>query len=119
MTGRRSLSGQRRAFVAGAALVFLVAWHAAPATASSNTPPISGDVTESVNDLDAVSAPTRSLERSVAAESRKAFKERAASLADNDREPAGSKRPAITTRVPGISDEQLARYKRQMYRKDI
>lgn len=35
------------------------------------------------------------------------------SLADDD-EP-----PAVKTRVPGVSDNDLARYKRQMYRRDI
>lgn len=115
MAGRRSLSGQGKAFAAGAALAFIVAWHAGPASASSNTPALSDDVTVSARDLDAISPPAPRVE----AESRKAFKEPAAPLADNDGKPLGLQRPSITTRVPGISDEQLARYKRQMYRKDI
>lgn len=30
-----------------------------------------------------------------------------------------SEQPAIKARVPGVSDDDLARYKRQMYRRDI
>ncbi len=113
------MSKQGKAFAAGAALAFFVAWHAGPASASSNTPKVSDDVTESANALETLSPPTRSLAPKVEAELRKAFKKPATSLADSDGKPLGTQRPAITTRVPGISDEQLARYKRQMYRKDI
>ncbi len=31
----------------------------------------------------------------------------------------GSEQPSIKARVPGVSDDDLARYKRQMYRRDI
>lgn len=113
------MSKQGKAFAAGAALAFFVAWHAGPATASSNTPAVSDDVTQSANVLDTMPLTTRSLAPRVDAALRKVFKEPAASLADSDRKSPGTQRPAITTRVPGISDEQLARYKRQMYRKDI
>ena len=101
MAARRSRSNQGKACAAGAALAFLVAWHAGPATASSNTPVDSDDVTKSAKEFDTMS-PRHSLAPRVEAALRKVFKE-----------------PAMTTRVPGISDEQLARYKRQMYRKDI
>lgn len=119
MAERRSMSKQGKAFAAGAALAFFVAWHSTPAIASSNTPVVGDDVTESANALDTLSPPNDSLAPRVAAAFRKVFKEPATSLADSDGKPLGSQRPVITTRVPGISDEQLARYKRQMYRKDI
>jgi hypothetical protein len=113
------MTKQGKAFAAGAALAFFVAWHAGPASASSNTPVVSDDVTESATALDTLSPPTHSLAPRIEAAFRKVFKEPATSLADGNGKPLGSQRPAITTRVPGISDEQLARYRRQMYRKDI
>lgn len=113
------MSKQGKAFAAGAALAFFVAWHAGPASASSNTPEVSDDVTESANALETFSPPIHSLAPKVEAALRKVFEKPATSLADSDAKPLGTQRPAITTRVPGISDEQLARYKRQMYRKDI
>lgn len=112
------MPNQGKACAAGAALAFLVAWHAGPAIASSNTPVGSDEVTKSANEFDTMS-PSHSLAPRVEAALRKVFKEPATSLAESDDKPPGSKRPTITTRVPGISDEQLARYKRQMYRKDI
>jgi len=36
-----------------------------------------------------------------------------------DSEPTSPVNPPLTTRVPGLSDEAMARYKRYMYRKDI
>jgi len=95
----------------------LVVWLAGPATASSNTPVIRDDVAESANEFDSLS-PSHSLAPRVEAVLRKVFKEKAARLDDID-ESVSSKRPAMTTRVPGVSDDLLARYKRQMYRQDI
>jgi len=111
------MSRQGKPFAAGAVLALLVVWIAGPATASSNTPVVGDDVEKSANEFDTFS-PSHSLAPRVEAALRKVFKEPAARLDDID-ESVSSKRPAMTTRVPGISDDQLARYKRQMYRKDI
>ncbi|MGB5450392.1 MAG: hypothetical protein WBM80_15815 [Woeseiaceae bacterium] len=118
MAGRRLLANQGKALAAATALAFLVAWHAAPATASSNTPVGSDDVTNSASEYHTISS-GHSLAPRIEAALRKAFKAPAVSLAERDDKPLASQRPAITTRVPGISDEQLARYRRLMYRKDI
>jgi len=114
------MSRQGKPFAAGAVLALLVVWIAGPATASSNTPVIRDDVEKSANEFDTFS-PSHSLVPRVEAALRKVFKEPAARVDDIDDidESVISKRPAMTTRVPGISDDQLARYKRQMYRKDI
>lgn len=134
------MPGQGKTFAAGAALVLLVAWHAGPATASSNTLAMCDDVAdvtleipatelkanivndaidkkdvevvESATDSDTLS-PTENLIPNVEAVLRKVFEESATHLADSDG------RPAMNTRVPGVSDDDLARYKRQMYRTDI
>ena len=111
------MSRQGKPFAAGALLALLVVWIAGPATASSNTPVVGDDVEKSANEFDTFS-PSHSLAPRVEAVLRKVFEKPAAQLDDID-ESVSSKRPAMTTRVPGISDEQLARYKRQMYRKDI
>jgi len=118
VAGRRLQSNQGKAFAAAIALVFLIAWHAAPATASSNTPVVNDDVSKSASEFSTISA-SHSLAPRIEAALRKVFKAPAASLAERDDKPLASQRPAITARVPGISDEQLARYRRQMYRKDI
>ena len=104
-------------FAAGAAFALLVMWLAGPASASSNTPVVRDDVEQAGNEFDTLS-PSHSLAPRVEAALRKVFKESAARLDDID-DSERSKRPAMMTRVPGLSDDQLARYKRQMYRKDI
>lgn len=111
------MSRQGKPFAAGAVLALLVVWIAGPATASSNTHVVGDDVKKSANEFDTFS-PSHSLTPRIEAVLRKVFKEPAARLDDID-ESVSLKRPAMTTRVPGISDDQLARYKRQMYRKDI
>jgi hypothetical protein len=40
-------------------------------------------------------------------------------LDNEDTEPSSPTNPPLTTRVPGLSDEAMTRYKRYMYRKDI
>ena len=118
MAGRRLQSNQGKALAAATALVFVIAWHAAPATASSNAPVAGEDVTRSTSEFPTISA-SHSLAPRIEAALRKVFKAPAVSRAEPDDKPHASQRPAITARVPGISDEQLARYRRQMYRKDI
>lgn len=118
MAGWCLQSDQGKAFAAAAALVLLIALHADPAKASSNTPVGSDDVTRTASEFQTMS-PGHSLAPRIEAALRKVFKEPAAPLAEREDKPVASQRPAITTRVPGISDEQLARYRRQMYRKDI
>jgi len=132
---------QGKTFAAGASLVLLVsAWHADPAIASSNTHTLCDDVNEitleitakelqatissdkldadkvdaveSATDLDTMSA-TESLVPSDQAIPRKVFEETATRFSESD------ELPAMNARVPGVSDDELARYKRQMYRTDI
>lgn len=117
MAGRRQMSRKGKPFAAGAAFALLVVWLADPAIASSNTPVVRDKVEKSANEFDTFS-PSHSLAPRVEAVLRKVFKEPAARLNDID-ESVSPTRPAMTTRVPGMSDVQLARYKRYMYRKDI
>lgn len=118
MAGRHSRPNQGKALAAGAALALLALWQTGPAAASSNTPLVPHDVANSAEELDALS-PARSLTPAVEAAQREVSKEAETTpLADGDK-PVGNRRPAMTTRLPGISDERLARYKRQMYRTDI
>lgn len=117
MAGRRAMSTQGKPFAAGAAFALLFVWLAGPAAASSNTPVGRDDAEESANEFDTFS-PGHSRAPRVEALLRKVFKEPAARL-DEINDSFNTKRPAMTTRVPGISDGQLARYKRHMYRKDI
>lgn len=150
MTDRQSMPKRGKSFAAGAAIVLLAAWHAEPATASSNAPISCDDVAdvsfevpasdlqtavvsyeveaksiedaESVEEIDALS-PDHYLAPRVEAVLRKVFKESATPISDSpvsDTPIADSdKQPAMNTRVPGVSDHELARYKRQMYRTDI
>ncbi len=118
MARRRSMSRQGKALAAGATAALLALWQAGPAAASSNTPLVPDDVANSANELDELS-PARTLAPRVEAAQREVSEEAATTpLADGD-EAVSNKRPAMTTRLPGISDERLARYKRQMYRTDI
>lgn len=122
--------------LAGLAVVAL--WHAAPAIASFDTvsacsdltetrlqltatdleesvlpPDVDANEVESSDDLAERIAPTRFLspgnEVSVSGE----LQQDLAPLAIEEQ------RPAMNARVPGVSDEVLSRYKRQMLRKDI
>lgn len=103
MAGRQSVPGKATYFAAGAAILLLAAWYAAPAAASSNTPVAGDEETKSYND-EGVLSPSHYLAPRVESALQKIFSDR---------------RPTMTTRVPGVSDDELARYKRQMYRKDI
>lgn len=147
MAARQSLPKQGRSFAAGAAIVLLAAWHAEPATASSNAPVSCDDVaevsfevpaselktaavshdvdakgiesTDSAEEIEALS-PDHYLAPRVEAVLRKVFKDSATPIADTPITDSNSdKQPAMNTRVPGVSDHELARYKRQMYRTDI
>ena len=146
MTGRQSMPGQGRYFAAAAAIALVVALHAGPAVAASSTPVKCDDIADitldiaasdlkahivsheidakgvenekSVDESDALSS-THYLAPRVEAVLRKVFKKDTATpvadrpIADSD------KQPEMNTRIPGISDDELARHKRQMYRKDI
>jgi hypothetical protein len=140
MAARQPMPKQGRSFAAGAAILVLVAWHAEPATASSNMPVSCDDVAavsfevpasdlnaavvnhevdakgikdaESAEKTDALS-PDHYLAPRVESVLREVFKDSATPIVDRD------KQPAMNTRVPGVSDDELARYKRQMYRTDI
>lgn len=115
MAGRRLQSDQCKAL---AALVLLVALPAGYATGASNMPETSDGAAKSASEFHTISRGP-SLAPRIQAALRKVFKEPAELPAERDDKPVASQRPAITTRLPGISDEQLARYRRQMYRKDI
>ncbi len=145
MAARQSVSKQGKSFAAGAAIVLLAAWHAEPAAASSNTPVSCDDVAdasfevlasdlkaavvshevdakgskdaETAEEIDALS-PDHYLAPRVEAVLRKVFRDSATPIADAPIVDS-DKRPGMNTRVPGVSDHELARYKRQMYRTDI
>jgi hypothetical protein len=136
MAGRQSTLRQSKTFAAGAAIALLAAWHAAPASASSNTPAICNDVAdasleiapgelqakivshdidtkgveaaESASEIEALS-PTHYLAPRVEAVLREVFEDTA----------TPDEMPTINARVPGVSNDELARHKRQMYRTDI
>jgi hypothetical protein len=141
MAGRQSTPRHGKTYAASASLVVLVsAWYAGPAIASSNTfsmcddvndvsleipakelqvAIISGkvetdevDAVESATELDTLST-TKNLRPSDDAILRKVFEE------TTTRFPESDEWPAMNARVPGVSDNELARYKRQMYRTDI
>jgi hypothetical protein len=126
MAGRQAHPKQGKNFAAGAAIVFLVAWHANPATASSNTPVLCDDVADS-----ALEIPAHKLQATIVnhESDAKRVEENAAKSLDDEKAvetavtenpiAAGKKVPAMHARVPGVSDDELARYKRRMYRTDI
>lgn len=118
MAGRRPMSRQGKVLAAGAAVALLALWYAGTAAASSNTPPVPDDVANSTDELDVLS-PARSLAPIVeAAPSDVSDEASTEPLAEGDK-PVSDKLPTVTARLPGVSDERLARYKRQMYRTDI
>lgn len=137
MAGWQSKPKQRTTFAAGAAIVLLAAWHTAPAIASSNNASLRSDpgleipaseltvtvvshevdangidVADSADETDVLS-PSHYLAPRVEAVLRRVFEESATPIADSD------KQPEMNTRIPGVSDDEMARYKRQMYRTDI
>lgn len=141
MAGRQATPRQGKAYGASALLVVLVsAWYAGPAIASSNTFPVCDDV----NDVN-LEIPVKELQ--VAINSNKVEADEV-DIVESDTEPytfsttenpgpdheailhevfeetttrfsESDEWPAMNARVPGLSDDELARYKRQMYRTDI
>ncbi|MGI9249419.1 MAG: hypothetical protein ACR2QI_10410 [Woeseiaceae bacterium] len=145
MAGRQSTLRQSKTFAAGAAIALLVALYASPALASSNASTICNDVadasleiapgellaknvsqnidtngveiTESASEMETLS-PTHYLAPRVEAVLRKVFEDSATPLADSE-QPDEDDAPTMKSRLPGVSDDELSRYKRQMYRTDI
>jgi len=143
MAARQSTPKHGSRFTTGAAFLVLAAGPAGPASASANSPSLCDDVaklafevpTEQLqanavsHEVDAKGgeksgveietiSPSHYLAPRVEAALRKVFEDTATSLADDDKS-ATDETPVMNTRVPGVSDEELARYKRQMYRTDI
>jgi hypothetical protein len=141
MAGRQATPRQGKAYGASALLVVLVsAWYAGPAIASSNTFPVCDDVNdvnleipvkelqvaitsnkveadevdivESDTELDTISN-TENPGPDHEAILHEVFEETTTRFSESD------EWPAMNARVPGLSDDELARYKRQMYRTDI
>lgn len=143
MAARQSTPNQGNRFTACAAFLVLAAWHAGPASASANSASLCDDVAKlefevpveqlqanvvsheidakgsekSVIEIEVIS-PSHYLAPRVEAALRKVFEDSTTSLTDGDR-PTTNAAPVMNTRVPGVSDEELGRYKRQMYRTDI
>lgn len=96
MARAQHLPVHRKSFATGVAIALCGAWIASPASASSPTPETEEKASKPAKELDALTS-TRT----------------EAPTAEDAR------RPAIHTRIPGVTDEELVRYKRQMYRLDI
>jgi hypothetical protein len=141
MAGRQATPRQGKAYGASALLVVLVsAWYAGPAIASSNTFPVCDDV----NDVN-LEIPVKELQVAITSNKVEADE---VDIVESDAEPdtfsttenpgpdheailhevfeetttrfsESDEWPAMNARVPGLSDDELARYKRQMYRTDI
>jgi len=143
MAIRQSMPNQGSSFVAGAAIVMLAAWHTGPAFAATSSSALCDDVAdltfrvpakelqanEVSHDVDTkvvaktehaidTLPPSHYLAPRVNAALREMFKDKTAALSDSDTT-EGSNPPVMKTYVPGVSDEELAQYKRQMYRTDI
>lgn len=126
MAGRQANPKQGKIVAAGTAIVLLAAWHANPATASSDTPVLCDDVADS-----ALEIPAHKLQATIVNHETDAkHVEEDAAKSPNDEKAvetpvtenpiaAGETVPAMHARVPGVSDDELARYKRRMYRTDI
>lgn len=126
MAGRQASPKQSTIFAVGAAMLFVLAWHANPATASSNTPVRCDDVAESALEIPAHEFKATSVNHET--EVKRVEENVATPVNDKKTEEgpiaedpvsAGEKVPAVHARVPGVSDDELARYKRRMYRTDI
>ena len=143
MAVRQSMPRQGNSFAAGAAILVLFAWSVAPISASASTASLCGDVAfrtaevpdtelkaQSIShDVDTTGAsnptavvkslsPDHSLAPRIEAALRKVFNDTTTPVADSE-QADDDEPPAMITRVPGISDQELARYRRQMYRTDI
>ena len=113
MAARQLTPRPGRSFAAGAAIVALACWQAGFASNEIDVE----RAAESDLAFKAVS-PEDLLAPRVDAELRKVFDEQA-TPATETAEPDVDKQPVMNTRVPGVSDEDLAEFKRQMYRTDI
>lgn len=141
MAGRQATPRQGKAYAVSALLAVLVsAWYAGPAIASSNTLPACDDVNDAsleipvkelqvavtgnkveADEVDAVESATEpdtlSTTRNPGSDHdailHEVFEETTTRFSESD------EWPAMNARVPGLSDDELARYKRQMYRTDI
>ncbi len=146
MAGRQSAPHPGHRFAACAALLLALAWHAGPAAASANTAEICKDAAKrsllipgselaaldvgtdstgigrSDSHADALlpanylSPRTEAAPRELSEDVKKPAPD--SPIADAPRVDDGEQ-PTIKARVPGVSDDDLARYKRQMYRRDI
>lgn len=127
MAGRQANPTQGNRVAAGAAIVLLAAGLANPATASSNTPVPCDDVA----DVALVENPVHTFQAT-----RVNYENDAKQVDDDAATPVNGEKavetpdakspiaegenvPSVNARVPGVSDDELARYKRRMYRKDI
>jgi len=126
VAGRQANPNQGKNFVTGAAIVMLAAWHANPAGASSNTPALCDDVADAAlkipaHELQATIVNHDANAKRVDEDAKTPVEDEKAAETPIAESPiaAGEKIPAIHARVPGISDDELARYKRRMYRTDI
>ena len=126
MPARQASPQQSTIFAVGAAMLFVLAWHANSASASSNTPVLCDDVADS-----ALEIPAHEFKAAIVnheTEVQRDEKDVVSPVAEETTAegpiaekpaPAGEKVPAVHARVPGVSDDELARYKRRMYRTDI
>lgn len=148
MAGRQSATKQGNAFAANAVILLLAAWFAAPVTAAPNIEIGCEDVADAtleipVHKLNAeivnhdvddqaigsdsdVLTPAHYLTPQAQATLRKVFDDTARPLAelaprndDSVDDVAREELPDMNARVPGVTDSELARYRRQMYRSDI
>ncbi len=138
MAGRQLKQKPVKGDVTLASLGLVALWHAAPAIASFDTASACSDLTETrlqlsttdlekavlPPDVDAIDvkssddsaeriAPTRFLSPGTDVAVPGKLEQGPTPLANEE------VRPPMNARVPGVSDEALSRYKRQMYRKDI
>lgn len=141
--------GAGRMFVICATASTLASWHITPAFASSTAPAtgkapksVSREIptdqlhpTTVLQELDATRlAPDRANEEDETLSSARYLAPEAEALrqvleddleaaaeppSDDDSAEDGEKRPAIKASVPGVSEGDLARYKRHMFRRDI
>lgn len=80
------------------------------------------DTKSAVKERTDESAKTRSSQRYLTSEVDAALREFVENSSDDAEVPAATesdRQPAMKARVPGVSDGDLARYKRHMYRRDI
>ena len=139
MAERRSMPQAYKRLAAIAAVLMLATWQAGPANAASNSHIPSDEVadatlyipdsnlTTEIADRDA-ETPTRMLAPRAEAAIRAAFKavettpmaEAKSSPDATEVDDAAAETPyEMNTRLPGVSEEDLTSFRKQMYRKDI